>query len=62
MAPTTSRTKGFNCSYGRDADHCGQPIRMCELLSTLEGATFIERVALLTQLISERPKSYKNSL
>ena len=47
MAPTTLvGQKASTAPYGRDADHCGQPIRMCELLSTLEGATFIERVAL----------------
>ena len=31
--------------YGRDVKQCGWPIRVCELLSTLEGPEYIARVA-----------------
>src|SRR5690554_2852470 len=46
MAPTTLvGQKATTAPYGRDAGHCGYPIRISELLSTIEGATFIERVS-----------------
>ena len=31
--------------YGRDVNHCGWPIKVCELLSTLEGPEYVARVA-----------------
>ncbi len=37
MAPTSP--------YGRDVTHCGWPIRVCELLATLEGPEYVARVA-----------------
>ena len=47
MAPTTLvGQKTTTSPNGRDADWCGSPIRMSEMLSTLEGAYYIERVAL----------------
>ncbi len=49
MAPTTLvGQKTTTSPYGRDAAHCGKPIRMCELLSTIDGAAFIQRVAVNT--------------
>ena len=49
MAPTTLvGQKTTTSPNGRDADWCGSPIRMSEMLSTLEGAYYIERVALDT--------------
>ena len=46
MAPTTLvGQKATTSPYGRDADHCGSPIRMSEMLATLEGDNFIERVS-----------------
>lgn len=49
MAPTTLvGQKTTTSPYGRDKDHCGSPIRMSEMLATIEGAAFIERVALNT--------------
>lgn len=46
MAPTTlAGQKTTTSPYGRDEQHCGMPIRMCELLATIDGAKFIERCA-----------------
>lgn len=46
MAPTTlAGQKTTTSPYGRDPGHCGNPIRMSELLATIEGAKFIERVS-----------------
>ena len=39
------RDRATTSPYGRDADHCGSPIRMSEMLATLEGDNFIERVS-----------------
>ena len=47
MAPTTLvGQKTTTSPYGRDASHCGYPVRIAEMLSTLDGAAYIERVAL----------------
>jgi len=46
MAPTTllgQRT--MTTPLGREAGHHGHPIRVCELLATLDGPGYIERVA-----------------
>ena len=49
MAPTTLvGQKTTTSPYGRDENHCGKPIRMSELLATIEGAKFIARVAIDT--------------
>jgi len=46
MAPTTLLGQKTTTSpLGRSPEVAGYPIRMCELLSTLEGAAYIERVA-----------------
>lgn len=46
MAPTTLPGQTTTTSpYGRDAAHCGNPIRVCEMLATIDGAKYIERVA-----------------
>ena len=45
MAPTTLLgQKTTTCPRGRDIARDGHPIRICELLATLDGATYIERV------------------
>jgi len=47
MAPTTivgQRTK--TTPTGRDPSHAGRPVRMCELLSQLDGPAYIERVSI----------------
>ncbi len=47
MAPTTlPGQKATTCVSGRCAEVNGNPIRICELLSTLDGPSYIERVAL----------------
>ncbi len=46
MAPTTLvGQKTTTCQGGRDRDHCGAPIRVAEMLATIEGAAYIERTA-----------------
>ncbi|MDR0928088.1 MAG: 2-oxoglutarate oxidoreductase [Oscillospiraceae bacterium] len=45
MAPTTLVGQVTQTTpYGRDAGMAGYPVRVSEMLSTLEGATYIERV------------------
>jgi Pyruvate:ferredoxin oxidoreductase and related 2-oxoacid:ferredoxin oxidoreductases, beta subunit len=47
MAPTTLvGQKTTTSPYGRKAELCGYPVRVAEMLSTLEGAAYIERVSL----------------
>ncbi len=46
MAPTTLvGQKTTTTPYGRDESLCGKPIRMSELLATIDGAKFVERVS-----------------
>ena len=46
MAPTTLvGQKTTTCQKGRDKDHCGSPIRMAEMLATIDGSAYIERVS-----------------
>jgi len=46
MAPTTLVGQVTNTSpYGRKADIAGMPIRMSEMLATIDGAKFVARVA-----------------
>ncbi|MEW6042086.1 MAG: thiamine pyrophosphate-dependent enzyme [Elusimicrobiota bacterium] len=46
MAPTTVLgQKTATTPFGRDAKREGYPIRVCELLSSLEGAVYLERVS-----------------
>ena len=45
MAPTSLPGQITQTSpYGRDVNHCGYPIRVCEMLSQLEGPEYLERV------------------
>jgi len=47
MAPTTLvGQKTTTSPFGRDPNHCGYPIRVAEMLSTLEAPYYIERVSL----------------
>ncbi|QSX08555.1 2-oxoglutarate oxidoreductase [Alkalibacter rhizosphaerae] len=47
MAPTTLPGQVTQTSpYGRDTVTAGHPIKVCELLSTLEGTAYAERVSL----------------
>jgi len=46
MAPTSLPGQVTQTSpYGRDVKHCGFPIKVSEMLSTLDGPEYIERVA-----------------
>ncbi|MGI6175362.1 MAG: thiamine pyrophosphate-dependent enzyme [Christensenellales bacterium] len=46
MAPTTMiGQKTTTSPYGRDEAHCGKPIRVSEMLATIEGAAYISRVS-----------------
>ncbi len=46
MAPTTLPGQVTTTSpYGRDVSHCGYPVRVSEMLSTLNGPAFIARVS-----------------
>ena len=45
MAPTTLvGQKATTCPNGRIREHYGEPIRMCEMLSTINGCVYAERV------------------
>ncbi|MEX1377891.1 MAG: thiamine pyrophosphate-dependent enzyme [Eubacteriales bacterium] len=47
MAPTTLPGQVTTTSpYGRDVSHCGMPVKIAEMLSTLDGPYYIERAAL----------------
>jgi 2-oxoglutarate ferredoxin oxidoreductase subunit beta len=49
MAPTTLEGQRTQTTpYGRDLQYSGYPIRVCEMLSTLDGVAYAERVALNT--------------
>ena len=46
MAPTTLEGQVTTTSpYGRQKEHCGLPIRMSEIIATLDGAAYVERVS-----------------
>lgn len=49
MAPTTLiGQKATTCVEGRTAKQAGYPIRMCEMLATIDGATYLERTSVHT--------------
>ncbi|MCG8551534.1 MAG: thiamine pyrophosphate-dependent enzyme, partial [Desulfobacterales bacterium] len=46
MAPTTLiGQKATTCQDGRDLAHTGMPLKVSEMLSTIHGAAFVERVS-----------------
>ncbi len=56
MAPTSLPNQVTQTSpYGRDVSEAGYPIRVCELLSTLDGVAYLERVSVDT------PKSVRKA-
>lgn len=63
MAPTTLvGQKTTTSPYGRDKDHCGSPIRIAEMLATIEGSAYIERVAVNSPAnIIRAKKAIKNA-
>lgn len=57
MAPTTLvGQKTTTSPYGRDEETAGRPIRMSELLATIDGAKFVERVSVDTPANIRRAK------
>ena len=45
MAPTSLPGQITQTSpYGRDVNHCGYPVKVCEMLSELDGPEYLERV------------------
>ena len=49
MAPTTLiGQKATTCVSGRAANQAGHPIRMCEMLATVDGAVYLERTSVHT--------------
>ena len=45
LASLVEREAKTTSPYGRDKEHCGSPIRIAEMLATIEGSAYIERVA-----------------
>ena len=46
MAPTSLPGQVTQTSpYGRDVNHCGYPVKVCEMLATLDGPEYLARVA-----------------
>ncbi|MFO7896736.1 MAG: thiamine pyrophosphate-dependent enzyme [Candidatus Cloacimonadales bacterium] len=64
MAPTSlSGMKTSTSPYGRDTEDIGHPIKVSELLSSLEAPYYIERVSLLSpQDIIKAKKAVKKAL
>ena len=63
MAPTTlPGQKTTTSPYGRDPALCGNPLRVCELLSTIDGAKYIERVSVDSPVnVRKAIKAIKNA-
>ncbi len=57
MAPTTLVGQRTTTSpSGRDMNHCGSPIRMAEMLATIDGSAYIDRVSLNSTANIQREK------
>ena len=63
MAPTTLiGQRATTCPSGRDPAANGYPIRVCEMLATLEGPSYLERVAPTTPAgMAKTKKAIKHS-
>ena len=64
MSPTTlPHQKSSTSPLGRDPRDMGNPIRMCEMLATLEGTAYAERVAMVDpKQILRTKKAIKKAL
>jgi 2-oxoglutarate ferredoxin oxidoreductase subunit beta len=68
MAPTTLIGQvTATTPYGRDKDRAGYPVRMSEMLATLEGSAYIERVSVhdikhITQAKKAVKKAFETQL
>jgi len=63
MAPTTLiGQRATTCQSGRSAEQAGEPLRVSELLASIDGAVYIERVALNTPAnINKAKKAIKRA-
>ena len=63
MAPTTMKGQVTQTTpRGRDLSYAGNPIRICEMLATLDGPSFITRVSVDTpKRINDAKKAIKKS-
>ncbi len=60
MAPTTLiGQKATTAPYGRSEEHSGKPIKIAEMLATIDGAKFVERVTVTTPAHVRRAKAIK---
>jgi len=58
MAPTTLPGQKTSTSpYGRDPKHCGMPIRMAEMLATMESPGYIARVTVTSPQYIQQAKA-----
>ena len=64
MAPTTlPGMKATTAQHGRDVKLHGNPIRVCEMLATLDGPAYIERVSVATPaMVTQAKKAIKKAL
>ena len=68
MAPTTLPGQVTQTSpYGRDVDTVGYPIKVCEMLSQVDGAAYLERVAVnnvknINQARKAIEKAFRNQI
>jgi 2-oxoglutarate ferredoxin oxidoreductase subunit beta len=64
MAPTTLPDQVTQTTpYGRDVHQAGYPVRICELLSTLSGVAYAERVTVTSpQYIMQAKRAIKKAL
>ncbi len=63
MAPTTLiGQKTTTSPYGRDESLCGKPIRVAEMLATIHGAQFVERVSVIEpKMVKKAKKAIKKA-
>lgn len=63
MAPTTLiGQKTTTSPYGREEGHAGNPIRISEMLATIDGASFIERTSVHTpQAVMKTKKAIRQA-
>ena len=63
MAPTSLPGQVTQTSpYGRDVNHCGYPVKVCEMLSQLDGPEYLQRVAVNSvKNIREAKKAIKKA-
>ena len=64
MAPTTLPGQVTQTTpYGRDVKYAGYPVRVCEMLSTLDGVAYAERVSVdCVKNINTAKKAFENQI